>query len=150
MLLNPEFRDMLCALHAEHAEFLVVGSYAVAAYAPARATEDIDIWVRASEENSHRVMQALLRFGAPTEHLSLADFQSPDQVLQMGAPPWRIDFMTYIEGVTFDEAWAERHEYTIDGVVLPVMSRHLLHNKRLAGRYNDLADVDSLERNADG
>ena len=151
MLLNPEFRDMLCALHAERAEFLIVGSYAVAAYAPARATEDIDIWVRSSTQNSNRVMRALLRFGAPTEHLSPADFQAEDRIFQMGAPPWRIDFMTFIEGVTFDEAWAERHEYTIDGVVLPVLSRrHLLHNKRLAGRKKDLADIDALERNADG
>jgi hypothetical protein len=58
---------------------------------------------------------------------------------------------TFGFGVTFEEAWAERHEYTIDGVVLPVLSRrHLLHNKRLTGRKKDLADIDALERNADG
>jgi hypothetical protein len=99
-LLNPDFRDMLSALLAEKVEFLIVGSYAVAAYGTARATADIDIWVRPSEPNSRLVMKALVRFGAPTSNLTAADFQSEDLVFQMGAPPWRIDLLTSIDGVT--------------------------------------------------
>jgi hypothetical protein len=146
-LLNPDFRDIISALHAEHVEFMIVGSYAVAAHATARATEDLDIWVRNAVDNSQRVMRALYRFGAPTSNLSPADFQSSDLIFQMGAPPWRIDILTAIDGVTFDEAWPERREWTVDGLVLPVLSRrHLIANKRAVGRAKDLADVESLEK----
>jgi len=146
-LLNPDFRDIISALHAERVEFLIVGSYAVAAHATARATEDLDIWVRNTAPNSQRVMQALYRFGAPTSNLSAADFQSPDLIFQMGSPPWRIDILTAIDAVTFDEAWPERGELVLDGLKLPVLSRrHLVANKRAVGRAKDLADVESLEK----
>ena len=146
-LLNPDFRDILCALHAEKVEFLVVGSYAVAAYARARGTEDIDIWVRPSVENSQRVMRALLRFGAPTSHLTPEDFQVEGRNFQMGSKPWRIDVLTFVEGISFDETWTDRQEFTLDDVVLPVPSRkHLIANKRAAGRPKDLADVAELEK----
>jgi hypothetical protein len=146
-LLNPDFRDILLALRTENVEFLIVGSYAVAAHGCARATEDLDIWVRPTEPNSQRVMRALLRFGAPTSRLSPADFQSDDLVFQMGAPPWRIDLLTSIDGVTFDEAWPEREEWTVEGLKLPVISRRqLLINKRAVGRAKDLADVERLEQ----
>ena len=146
-MLNPDFRDIISALHAERVEFLIVGSYAVAAHATARATEDLDLWVRNSAENSKRVMQALYRFGAPTANLSATDFQSSDLVFQMGAPPWRIDILTAIDAVTFDEAWPERSEWVLDGLPMPVLSRrHLIVNKRAVGRAKDLADVESLEK----
>jgi hypothetical protein len=129
-LLNPDFRDILSALHAEHVEFLVVGSYAVAVHGRARATEDLDIWVRPSESNSKQLMRALLRFGAPTLSLTAQDFQASDVVFQMGNPPWRIDILTSIDGVTFDEAWSERQEWSVEGLAVPVLSRrHLIANK---------------------
>src|SRR5213595_3839566 len=102
-LLNPDFRDILFALHADHVEFLVVGSYAVAVHGRARATEDLDIWVRPTESNAKQLMLALLRFGAPTSSLTAQDFQVDGVVFQMGNPPWRIDILTSIDGVTFDE-----------------------------------------------
>jgi hypothetical protein len=145
-LLYPDFRDMLFVLHAENVEFLLVGSYAVAAHGRARATEDIDIWVRPTELNSQKVMKALLRFGAPTESLTAKDFQASDVVFQMGIPPWRIDLLTSIDGVTFEEAWPDRQEWTVDGLIVPVLSRrHLIANKKAVGRAKDLADVATLE-----
>jgi hypothetical protein len=145
-LLNPDFRDILSALHAEQVEFLVIGSYAVAVYGRARATEDLDIWVRPSEPNSQRVMRALLRFGAPTSMLSARDFQASDAVFQMGNPPWRIDLLTSIDGVTFDEAWPDRQQWVVEDLTIPVLSRqHLIANKRAVGRAKDLADVEELE-----
>lgn len=146
-MLNPEFRDILCALHAEKVEFLVVSSYAVSAYARARATEDIDIWVRPSVENSKRVMRAMLHFGAPTTQLNPADFQTEGQIFTMGAKPWRIDILTSVAGVSFDEAWPQRGHFELDGIVIPVPSRrHLIANKRASGRPKDLVDVAELER----
>jgi hypothetical protein len=148
-LLNPDFRDILSALRAENVEFLLVGSYAVAVHGRARATEDLDIWVRPSEENSKQLMRALLRFGAPTSSLTAKDFQIEDVVFQMGNPPWRIDILTSIDGVTFDEAWADCEGWHIEGLTVPVLSRrHLIANKRAVGRLKDLADVEALEKNS--
>jgi hypothetical protein len=96
-------------------------------------------------------MLALLRFGAPTSHLTAKDFQCDDLIFQMGSPPWRIDILTSIDGVTFDEAWPERKEWVVDGLSLPILSRqHLLTNKRAVGRAKDLADVERLEQNSNG
>ena len=149
-MLNPDFRDIISAFHAEHVEFLIVGSYAVAAYGGERATADIDLWVKPSGENSERVMRALVRFGAPTSNLSERDFQSDDLIFQMGRPPMRIDILTSIEAINFDEAWPERTDWIVDGVKLPVISRrHLLVNKRAVGRTKDLADIERLEQNPD-
>lgn len=114
---------------------------------PERGTEDLDIWVRPTADNSPRVMRALLRFGAPTSALSAKDFEAEDQVFQMGNPPWRIDFLTSIDGVTFDEAWSDRQDWSIEDLVIPVLSRkHLIVNKKTVGRAKDLADVESLEK----
>jgi hypothetical protein len=146
--LNPDFRDILSALHAENVEFLVVGSYAVAVHGRARATEDLDIWVRPSESNSMQLMRALLRFGAPTSSLTAQDFQAADVVFQMGNPPWRIDILTSIDALTFDEAWPEHKDWLVEGLSVPVLSRqHLIANKRAVGRTKDLADVEALEAN---
>ena len=150
-MLNPDFRDMLLALRDENVEYLLVGSYAVAAHGRARSTEDIDVWVNPTKENARRVMRALLRFGAPTSHISAADFEADDVVFQMGNPPWRIDLLTSIDGVTFTEAWPERLQFALDDLMLPVLSRrHLIANKRAVARPKDLADVAELEREAPG
>jgi hypothetical protein len=92
-------------------------------------------------------MRALLRFGAPTSSINAADFQAADAVFQMGSPPWRIDLLTSIDGVSFEEAWPERQEWTVDGLEFPVISRrHLIVNKRTVGRTKDLADVEELDK----
>lgn len=148
--LNPDFSDILSAFNAEGVEYLLVGAYALAAHGLPRATGDIDIWVRASVENAERVYRALLSFGAPAEQFSRRDFETPDTVLQIGVPPARIDVLTSIDGVEFDAAWTGRTVVEIDGLEVPVLGRReLLANKRAAGRPQDLADVDWLERTAD-
>jgi hypothetical protein len=114
-----------------------------------RATGDIDIWVRASEENAACVWTALAAFGAPTARISQSDFAIPDIVFQIGVAPRRIDILTSITGVDFDEAWAERQTAEVDGVVLSILSRkHMIRNKRATGRPKDLADVVWLESEA--
>jgi hypothetical protein len=146
-VLNPDFRDMLSALYAEGAEFLLVGAYALAAHGLPRATGDMDIWVRCSEENAGRVWRALQRFGAPLTGLTSDDLRTPDLVLQIGVAPRRIDILTAIDGVQFDEAWPERQVVEVEGLTIPVMGRaHLIQNKKAAGRPQDLADVAWLER----
>ena len=147
-LLNPDFRDMLSALCEEKGEFLIVGAYALAVYGHPRATGDIDIWIRCSDENAERVLRSLKRFGAPLFDLTLKDLRTPGRIFQMGVVPRRIDIITSIEGVEFDEAWPDRKEVEIEGLKIPVIGRsHLLKNKKALGRPQDLADVAWLEAN---
>ena len=146
-MLNPDYRDMLSALLEESAEFLVVGAFALAAHGLPRATGDIDLWIHASAENSHRVWRALRRFGAPTQDLTVSDLGTPDTVFQIGVAPRRIDLLTTIDGVEFADAWPERALIELEGVILPVIARgHLVQNKRASGRPKDIADLAWLEQ----
>jgi hypothetical protein len=148
-LLNPDFRDMLSALCAEDVEFLLVGAYAMAAHGYPRATGDMDIWIRCSDENACRIWQALQRFGAALADLSLDDLQTPDIVFQIGVAPRRVDILTSIDGVEFDAAWSQRQIIEVEGQTFSVISRaHLLQNKKASGRPKDLADVAWLESEA--
>ena len=144
--MNKDFRDMLSALSDEDAEFLVVGAYALAAHGIPRATGDIDLWIRPSHENAKRVWGALKRFRAPLGELTVEDLTADDIVFQIGVAPRRIDILTSITGVAFEEAWQDRMQVDIEGVPLAVISRdHLLLNKRATGRPKDMADVAWLE-----
>ena len=144
--MNRDFAEMLNALSAEGVEFLVVGAYAVAGHGLPRATGGIDLWVRPVAENAARVWKALERFGAPRSRLTVDIFTQPDIVYQIGLPPNRIDLLTGIDGVSFEEAWADRVDCVVDGVAFPMISRHhLVMNKRATGRPQDLADVARLE-----
>jgi hypothetical protein len=149
-LLNPDFRDMLSALSAEGADYLLVGAYAMAAHGRPRATGDIDILVRPSTENATRVIRALKRFGAPLLDLTEADLATPGIVFQIGVQPRRIDIMTEVDGVDFEEAWTTRVTREVDGLRIPVIGREtLLRSKRAAGRPKDQADVAWLMEQED-
>lgn len=144
--MNKDFVDMLSGLSAEGVEFLVVGAHALAAHGRPRATGDLDIWVRPTEENAALVWKALAGFGAPMEQLEVADLATPEIVFQIGQPPFRIDLLTSIDGVTFEEAWPRRIRVEIAGVEVPVLGRgDLLTNKRAVGRPQDVVDVAWLE-----
>jgi hypothetical protein len=146
--LNEDFLDMVRALNEEGAEFLVVGAHAMAVHGVPRATGDFDIWIRPSRENGERIIQALERFGAPiaSHQITLEDLETPDMVYQIGLPPRRIDLMTGISGVAFDEAWPSRVIVEIDGTKIPFIGRrHLILNKHASGRTKDLVDAEILE-----
>lgn len=139
---------MLSALSSEGAEFLLVRAYALAAHGLPRATGDMDIWIRRSEENVVRVRRAVRRFGAPLPGLTKDDLKTPNLVFQIGVAPRRIDILTSIDAVQFDEAWSDRQIIEVEGLTISVLGRsHLIQNKRAVGRPQDLADVAWLERN---
>jgi hypothetical protein len=93
-VIGEDLRDLLCALCDAEARFLVVGGYAVGIHGHPRATKDLDVWVEASPANAPRIMRALAAFGAPLFGLTVADFETPGVVLQIGVPPNRIDVIT--------------------------------------------------------
>jgi hypothetical protein len=151
--LNEDFRDILRALLATQAQFIVVGAYAVAAHGIARATGDLDIWVAPQPDNAERVWRALVAFGAPVESMGvhLEDLATEGMVVQIGLAPRRVDLLTSLTGATFRDAWEERVEHEVDGLRIPFLGRAtLLKNKRAVGRPQDLADVDALEGGSAG
>jgi hypothetical protein len=146
--MNNDFRDLLSALSAADARFLVIGAYAVGVHGHPRATKDLDVWVEASPDNAARVMAALRSFGAPVTDLSEQDLASPGVGFMMGIPPRRIDVLTKIAGVEFADAWPRRIEAAFgEGLRCPVIGLDdLLANKRAADRLQDRADVEALNR----
>jgi hypothetical protein len=147
MSVNPDFRDLFAALNAEKVEFLIVGGYALAVHGVPRFTKDLDVWVRADESNAPRVWQGLDAFGAPLGSLTLADLKSPGIIFQIGVPPNRIDILTGIDGVTFDEAWKNRvsSAYGDQGVMVIGLDE-LIRNKKATGRPQDALDADTLSQ----
>jgi hypothetical protein len=144
---NEDFLDLLAALVHEEARFLVVGAHAMAVHGVVRATGDLDVWIAPDAANAERVFAALVRFGAPVKALGLESrtLQRADQVVQIGLPPRRIDIMTSITGVGFEDAWASRVEHSLGPLAVPFLGRReLVQNKRATGRAKDLADLEAL------
>jgi predicted nucleotidyltransferase len=145
-MLNQDFRDILSAFCDEKVDFIVVGAYAMSFHGFPRATGDIDLWIRCSDSNAERVWKALARFGAPLADLTREDLKTPGTVFQMGVAPRRIDILTEISGVEFDEAQAGCKEIEIAGLKIRIIGREdLLRNKKSAARPKDQADVAWLE-----
>jgi hypothetical protein len=137
----------LSELLRSDAKFLVVGAHALSVHGIPRATADLDVWVKPDPDNAARVYEALLRFGVPLEELGVkvTDLTEPDMVAQFGLPPYRLDILTSISGVTFDVAWKNRTEGVVEGVPVPVLGlAAFIQNKRATGRSKDLADLESL------
>jgi hypothetical protein len=147
--LHEDFRDLLVLFADAGVEFVIVGAYALAFHGAPRASGDIDLFVRPSPDNAERVFAALARFGAPLEAagVAAADFTQPGMVYQIGLPPRRIDVLTEISGVTFDQAWESRATAEVEGRTVGFIGRAaLLKNKQAAGRPQDIADVARLLR----
>lgn len=149
--MNRDFRDLIAEFNARGIEYLIVGAHALAAHGHVRATKDLDIWVRPEASNASRVIEALEAFGAPLQDLTAKDLTRPGVVFQIGIEPIRIDVITAVTGVVFDEAWPERFVTRFADQEAAVMCRkHLIQNKRAAGRKQDLADVEWLEKHDEG
>lgn len=145
-MLNPDYRDILSAFNEEKVDYLIVGAYALAVHGVPRATGDIDIWIRCSEDNARRAWRALLNFGAPLSELNETELSRPGIVFQIGVAPSRIDILTSIDAVDFTDAWKERLEVEVEGIRVTVIGRsHLIANKKAVGRPQDLADAARLE-----
>ncbi len=148
--MNRDFVEMLCALSDVDAEFIIVGAHALAAHGIPRATGDLDIWVRPSPENATRILLALAKFGAPLLDLSHDDLMRPGTVFQIGLVPSRIDILTSISGVAWDQAWPRRLRIQIEGMEIAVLGKEdLITNKRATGRPRDLADLALLSQSED-
>ena len=143
--MHQDFLDLLRAFIDHNVRFLIVGAYALAVHGRPRATGDLDVWVDATPENAAKVMAALAQFGAPTMQVSVEAFSRPGIVFQMGLPPVRIDVLTELSGLTFDEAWSTRTSASFGPVLADVIGREaFIKNKRATGRARDLGDIEAL------
>ena len=147
--LPPDFADLIVCLTEAGADYMVVGGYAVMAHGYVRATQDFDVWVRASPDNIARVMVAMEAFGFPPG-LTAAELEDtsgpPPTGFRFGRPPLAIDLLTTVQGIEFDEAWAGAELRRLGGLEVRVIGRaELLANKRATGRVKDAADVEALE-----
>lgn len=150
-MLNDDYKEMLQCLSEEDVKFLLVGAYALAVHGFPRATKDINFFVWATPQNAAKLMRALARFGAPMGEISESDFSSEGVIFQIGNSPRRIDIVTTIDGIKFDQAYANRKTFQIEGLQVPVISlEDLIANKRASGRTQDLADVENLESQLKG
>lgn len=144
-LLPADFKEFLKSLNEKKVEYLLIGGYAVGYYGYVRATADMDCWIACTEENAAKTLAALREFGFDLPDSTRETFLKPDSVARMGVPPFRIELLTSISGVSFDVCYAERVIDTIDGVTVPIISlRHLKINKKASARLKDLADLENL------
>lgn len=145
--MSDDFRDMIGLFKKHGVEFLLVGGHAMAAHSLPRATGDIDFWIRPSHNNARRLWQALAEFGALLHGMTMDDFTIPGRGLHIGVPPFRVDLLTAIDGVTFDQAWDNRIAATVlDHEIFVIGRDDLIRNKRATGRDKDADDADKLER----
>jgi len=142
---QPDFRELLALFNECGVDYMIVGGYALAYHGAPRFTGDLDLWVRPDRGNADRILVALDRFGFGSLGLKASDFTEPDNVIQLGFPPVRVDIMTSLTGLTWDDAAAHRVEGEYGDLRVPFIGRdQFVANKRALGRARDLADLEAI------
>lgn len=145
-MLNQDFKEFIQLLNKNQVKYLVIGGYAVAIHGHPRYTKDIDIWLEMSEENSQKLIKALTEFGFGSLGLTPDDFQTPDQIVQLGYPPSRIDLITTPDGIDFQTCYDSKIEVILRDIPVNFIDLdNLKKNKLASGRLQDLADLEKLQ-----
>jgi hypothetical protein len=145
MEIQPDFKDLFALLNEHKVEYLIVGGYALAFHGAPRYTGDIDVFVRPHSENAERVLRALAAFDFQVPNLTVDDFQNPNNVVQLGVLPVRVDLITSLTGVSWEEADASKEAGSFGDVPVHYIGRdQFIANKRATGRKKDLADIEAL------
>jgi len=146
MKLPPDWSEFIGLLKSRGVRFVIVGAHALAANGRPRATQDIDFFVDPTTENAERLGEALRDFGFPALADEANRFAEHDRMATLGAPPLRIDIMTSITGVTFEEAWDTRLTASFGVHEVPFLGRDALRrNKKASSRPKDMADIALLD-----
>jgi hypothetical protein len=147
MPLSKDLREFVELLNSNEVDYLVVGAFAVAWYGYPRFTADLDILVRPDSRNAQRMLEALRQFGFGALGIEAGDLTALGQVIQLGVKPNRIDLLTSVSGVSFEEAWKDRAEGSLDGIPVTFIGRNsLIRNKESTGRAKDLGDAEELRK----
>ena len=145
MEIQQDFRDLLKLFNETKVEYIVVGGYALAFHGAPRYTGDIDLWIRISDENAIKIIEALHKFGFGVLGITKEDLNKKDQIIPIGYPPVRIDLMTSIDGVNWDEAYnnSTTSKYGDTNINL-IAKKDFIKNKKATGIHKDLADIEAL------
>lgn len=149
MDVQQDFAELLALFNEHRVEYVIVGGYALAFHGAPRYTGDLDLYVKADQDNAQRILQALQEFGFGSLGLRTEDFSTIDQVIQLGVAPVRIDLVTSITGVSWEQAYTNRVAGSFGEVQVNYIGRaEFIQNKRASGRYQDLADIEALGEDA--
>jgi hypothetical protein len=145
MSLSADLKEFIELLNSRGVEYVIVGAHSLAFHGRPRYTGDLDVLVRPSPENAEKIAAVLTEFGFAESGFKSSDFLEPDQMIQLGRVPNRIDLMTGISGVATSEVFAKKISAELSGLPVFILSKDLLvHNKRAVGRPQDIADLDAL------
>jgi len=145
-MFSQDFREFIKLLIENKVEYLVVGGYAVGIHGYPRYTGDLDIWLNPTPENADKILMAVNQFGFSSFRLSKEDFIKPGNVIQLGYPPLRIDLLTEIDGVTFDDCFANKKEVLMEELIVNFIGYNdLIKNKKFTGRPRDIDDIENLK-----
>ena len=146
MIFNQDFKEFIVSLNDNNVRYLVVGGYAVAMHGYPRFTKDLDIWIDSTPQNAEAIIKALDQFGMASLGLKENDFLTPDQIIQLGYPPNRINILVTLSGVDFNFCYKKRLIVDIDDVKVNFIDlESLRQNKQASGRAQDLADLENLQ-----
>ncbi len=145
-MINKDFKEFIELLNSNNVKYLVVGGYALAFHGYPRYTKDIDIWVWVDRENAENIIAALHKFGFTSLELNVDDFLIPGYVIQLGNPPARIDILTSVTALDFNDCYSSKVKIDIEGTTINFIDRESLKkNKKAVGRHQDLADLENLK-----
>ncbi|MFH0758932.1 MAG: nucleotidyl transferase AbiEii/AbiGii toxin family protein [Bacteroidota bacterium] len=145
MEVQKDFKEFLALLNVHEVDFMIVGGYALAYHGAPRYTGDIDVFVKPDRKNAQRIIKVLEEFGFSSLDLSIDDFQNEDNVVQLGLPPVRIDIITSISGVSWEQAVTTKEPGLYGNVpVNYIGKKQYVANKKAIGRAKDIADIEAL------
>jgi predicted nucleotidyltransferase len=143
-ILPADFKEFIELLNKNDVKYIVIGGYAVVYHGYVRSTNDIDIWIDISEDNIRNLLKALDEFGFSSLNLKKEDF-SPDQIIQLGYPPNRIDLITTPAGIDFEACYESKEQIKIDSIIINIIDfENLIKAKKASNRARDLADIEEL------
>ena len=146
MALSKDWREFLELLNSRGVDYVIVGAQSLAFHGRPRHTGDLDILIRPTPDNARLLLALLNQFGFEQSSFKETDFLQPEQIIQLGRAPSRIDLLTSISGVSTNEAFTSKISAILDGIPVFILGKHaLIQNKRAVGRPQDLADLAVLE-----
>jgi hypothetical protein len=147
MRVENDFKKFIGLLNEHKVRYLIIGGFAYSFYAEPRFTKDIDFYIDTSSVNANKLLKVLEKFGFKDVDLTKDDFQQPEQIIQLGNAPLRIDIVTSIDGVNFKEAWNNRASGRYGNLNANFISKSdLIKNKKATGRVQDIADLEKLKK----
>ncbi len=145
-MLSQDFKEFVELLIKNDVAYMIVGGYAVGVHGHPRYTGDLDIWLNPTQHNAKKIFKCVCEFGFGSLGLNESDFIKEGNIIQLGYPPLRIDLLTSIDGVVFEDCFENRKMVEIDDLVINFIGyQDLLQNKRSSGRPRDIDDIEHLQ-----